>query len=71
MPFFEKIIPLPLCSPGAIWRDDQLQFSLYTEVAEEVEYFFYAFPFQVQTGKAHPLLTSVALPKAQFCFGNS
>ena len=54
MPFFEKIIPLPLCSPGAVWRDDQLQFSLYTEVAEEVEYFFYAFPIQIQTGNAPP-----------------
>ena len=47
-----------------------MQFSLFCESAEVVEYFFYATPFQVKPGQAHPLLARVVLTKDQFCFGN-
>ncbi|MBF0276896.1 MAG: glycogen debranching enzyme [SAR324 cluster bacterium] len=69
MSIFTNILPLPVASPGTLWRGDQLQFSLYTEIAEEIEYCFYANPYQIKTGEDFPLLERVILKKDQFCFG--
>ncbi len=69
MPLFTKILPAPLVSLGASWDGDQFHFSLYTEIAEEIEYFFYANPYQTETDQVYPLLERVPLKKDQFCFG--
>ena len=69
MPFFHAIVPHPCGTLGATWEGSQLSFGLYTENASEIDYFFYANPYEMTAQRPHPLLEKVTLSKEQHCFG--
>lgn len=69
MKLFKIITPQFFGSPGSIWQGHQLFFNLYTENAEEIDYFFYTNLQEIQTNTAHPLSEQVTLFKKNYCVG--